>query len=71
VPDEPATGSTLRADLLAALRGLGFRADEARRTAAVADAIPGATLEGSLRQALAELTGPLVHRGERRASCSA
>jgi len=69
--DRPAGANALHDDLHAALLGLGFRADEARRGAALADVLPGGTLEDSLHRALAELTAPLVRRGERRARCSA
>ena len=67
---EPAS-TALRDDLHAALRGLGFRGDEARRGAALADNMPGASLEQCLRSALVQLTRPIVQRGERLARCSA
>jgi hypothetical protein len=54
-------------DLLAALRNLGFSAAEARQGAAIAETMPDAPIETRLRAALAELTRPLVLRGERMA----
>ena len=61
----------LRADLHAALRGLGYRAAEARRGAALADTQPDASLEACLRLALAELARPLLMRCERMAKSTA
>ena len=58
-------------DIRAALRGLGFRDDEARRGAGLADAMPDASLEACLRLALTELTRAVAMRGERRARSSA
>jgi hypothetical protein len=58
-------------DILAALLGLGFTKPEASRGGALADAMPEASLETCVRQALTELTRPVVARGERRARCTA
>jgi hypothetical protein len=58
-------------DLRAALRGLGFTEREARRGVELAAAVPEASLETCLRRALAELTRPVVERGERRARSTA
>ncbi len=58
-------------DILAALRGLGFRPVEARRGAQLAAAQPEASLEACVRLALTHLTRAVAVRGERRARCSA
>jgi hypothetical protein len=58
-------------DLHAALRGLGFRADEARRGVALADTTPDASLEACLRRVLPELARPVAARGERMARSTA
>jgi hypothetical protein len=58
-------------DVRGALRGLGFREDEAKYGAALADDMPEATLEACLRVALRELTQSVRMRGERLARCSA
>ena len=58
-------------DLHAALRGLGFRQADALRGAALADAMPEASLETCLRHALTVLTRATAARCERRARCSA
>ena len=58
-------------DLHRALRGLGFRESEAQSGAALADDMPGASLEACLRVALRELTRSVQVRGERLARCSA
>jgi len=67
-PDE---SRVLREDLRTALRGLGFSVAECLSGAAVADSMPGASLESCLRVALRELTRAVVMRGERAARCSA
>jgi len=58
-------GQALHDDVRAALRALGFAKDEADRGAALVDTLPGVPLEDCLRRALAELTAPLLRRGER------
>jgi len=58
-------------DVLAALRGLGFTVAEAKRGAALADAMPEASLEACLKHALTDLTRVTAMRGERRARCMA
>ena len=61
----------LHDDLQGALRGLGFSKNEALHGAALADDLPGASLEHCLRVALRELTKQVQLRGERLARCSA
>jgi 5-methylcytosine-specific restriction endonuclease McrA len=58
-------------DILAALLGLGFTKPEASRGGKLADTMLEASLETCVRQALTELTRPVVARGERRARCTA
>ena len=58
-------------DLEAALLGLGFKQADALRGAALADAMPDASLEACLKQALIMLTRPMAARGERMARCTA
>ena len=58
-------------DIIAALRGLGFRPAEARRGARLAAAHPETSLEACVRSALTVLTRAVAVRGERRARCSA
>ena len=58
-------------DLHAALRGLGFRQADTQRGAALADAMPQASLETCLRHALTVLTRATASHGERLARCSA
>jgi len=55
----------LRGDLRTALRGLGFSVAESASGAAIADTMPGASLETCLRVALRDLTRAVVNRGER------
>ena len=69
VRDEAA--QALYDDLFGALSGLGFRNDEASWGAALADDMPGASLEACLKAALAALTQQCRVRGERLARCSA
>jgi hypothetical protein len=49
-------------DVLAGLRGLGCRADEARRAAECSEALQGATLEERIRAALRFLSGRSIQR---------
>jgi len=58
-------------DLEAALLGLGFKKADAQRGAALADAMPDASLDACLRHALSVLTRLVAARGERRARCTA
>jgi Holliday junction resolvasome RuvABC DNA-binding subunit len=58
-------------DILAALLNLGFTKPDASRGAKVAETTPEASLETCVRQALTELTRPVVARGEHRARCTA
>jgi hypothetical protein len=69
--EHDADGQARRDDLQAALRGLGFTLEEARRGVALADTMPDSTLEECLRRALHELTRPVAMRGERMARSSA
>jgi len=64
-------GQARHDDLHAALRGLGFTQPEALRGAALADAMPEASLDACLRHALTVLTRPMAARGERMARCTA
>jgi hypothetical protein len=58
-------------DIHAALRGLGMSDAEARRGAAMADALPDASLEACLKHVLPILTRPVALRGERIARSTA
>jgi hypothetical protein len=58
-------------DIRGALRSLGYTGAEARQGAAMADAMPDASLEACVKLALAELGRPVVLRGERRARSTA
>ena len=58
-------------DIRAGLSGLGYRDADARHGAALADAMPGASLEACMKAALTELTRSLVLRGRQRARCTA
>ena len=49
----------IEADLAACLKGLGYRGDDLRRGVAHGAAMPGATLEDGLREALGLLTARL------------
>jgi cell division septum initiation protein DivIVA len=58
-------------DIVSALRGLDYSVADASRGAALADAVPDASLEACVKLALAELSRPLRLRGERMARCTA
>jgi Holliday junction resolvasome RuvABC DNA-binding subunit len=69
--ERDAAGQARRDDLHAALRGLGFRDAEAKRGVAIAEAMPGDSLEACLRRVLPELARPVAIRGERMARSTA
>jgi hypothetical protein len=66
-----AAAQARRDDLHAALRGLGFRDAEAKRGVAMAEEMPGASLEACLKRVLPELARPVAIRGERMARSTA
>ena len=70
-PVRDAAAQARLVDLIGALSGLGFRKDEASWGAALADEMPGASLETCLKAALAALTRRVRARGEQLARCSA
>jgi hypothetical protein len=57
------TEKVKESDVVPWLRALGFRADEARRAAALCDAVPGATLEERVRRALSFFHARARHQG--------
>ena len=60
-----------RETIHAALRGLRYTDAEARYGAALAEGMPDASLEDCVRKALAELSRPVLQRGERMARSTA
>ena len=69
-PVRDVEAQALHDDLFGALTGLGFTSKEALGGAALADDMPGASLEACLRVALEALTQRVQMRGERMARCA-
>lgn len=64
-PEQDAAQQARHKDIVGALRNLGYAEKEVRRGAALADAVPDASLEACVKLALADFARPLLLRSER------